>query len=106
MTDHRRQHELLQSWSGWPPTSILIDPAEIALVWEAGRAGTITTNRSRGSGSRARPDAAQTRARAAAFRTSSKAGEGQRKETARDLLSADSEVAYSYLLAGLIPQGG
>ena len=36
----RRQHELLLSWSGWPLTSILIDPAEIAHVREVGWAGT------------------------------------------------------------------
>jgi hypothetical protein len=36
VTSRRRQHELLRSWTGWPLTSILIDPAEVAQVREAG----------------------------------------------------------------------
>ena len=40
VTGRRRQHELLRSWSGWPLTSILIDPAEVAQVREAGWSGT------------------------------------------------------------------
>jgi hypothetical protein len=39
VTGRRRQHELLRSWSGWPLTSILIDPAEVAHVREAGSSG-------------------------------------------------------------------
>jgi hypothetical protein len=37
VTGRRRQHALLRSWSGWPLTSILIDPAQIVQVREAGR---------------------------------------------------------------------
>jgi hypothetical protein len=40
VTSRRRQRELLRSWSGWPLTSILIDPAEVAHVREAGWSGT------------------------------------------------------------------
>jgi len=40
VTGRRRQHELLRSWSGWPLTSILIEPAEVARTREAGWAGT------------------------------------------------------------------
>lgn len=40
VTGRRRQHELLRSWSGWPLTSILIDPAEVAHAREAGWSGT------------------------------------------------------------------
>ena len=36
----RRQHALLRSWTGWPLTSVLIDPAEVAQVREAGWSGT------------------------------------------------------------------
>ena len=32
VTSRRRQHELLRSWTGWPLTSILIDPTEVAQV--------------------------------------------------------------------------
>lgn len=39
-TGRRRQHELLRSWSGWPLTSILIEPAEVAHARETGWAGT------------------------------------------------------------------
>jgi hypothetical protein len=39
VTGRRRQHELLRSWSGWPLTSILIDPSEVTQVLEAGWAG-------------------------------------------------------------------
>lgn len=40
VTGRRRQHELLRSWSGWPLTSILIDPAEVAHARESGWPGT------------------------------------------------------------------
>lgn len=40
VTSRRRQHELLRWWAGWPLTSILIDPAEVAQVREAGWPGT------------------------------------------------------------------
>jgi len=40
VTGRRRQHELLRSWSGWPLTSILIDPAEVAHAREGGWSGT------------------------------------------------------------------
>ena len=40
VTSRRRQHELLRSWSGWPLTSILIDPTEVADVRESGWART------------------------------------------------------------------
>jgi hypothetical protein len=40
VTSRRRQHELLRSWSGWPLTSILIDPAEVAHARESGWADT------------------------------------------------------------------
>lgn len=40
VTSRRRQHELLRSWSGWPLTSILIDPTEVAQVRGAGWSGT------------------------------------------------------------------
>jgi hypothetical protein len=40
VTSRRRQHELLRSWTGWPLTSILIDPTEVAQVREAGWSGT------------------------------------------------------------------
>jgi len=40
VTSRRRQHELLRSWTGWPLTSILIDPTEVARVREAGWSGT------------------------------------------------------------------
>jgi hypothetical protein len=40
VTSRRRQHELLRSWSSWPLTSILLDPAEVAQVREAGWSGT------------------------------------------------------------------
>jgi len=40
VTSRRRQHELLRSWTGWPLTSILIDPTEVAKVREAGWSGT------------------------------------------------------------------
>lgn len=40
VTSRRRQHELLRSWSGWPLTTILIDPAEVAQVREGGWSGT------------------------------------------------------------------
>jgi hypothetical protein len=40
VTSRRRQHQLLRSWSGWPLTSILIDPAEVAHARESGWAGT------------------------------------------------------------------
>ncbi|UUW91013.1 hypothetical protein [Pimelobacter simplex] len=40
VTSRRRQHELLRSWTGWPLTSILIDPTEVAQVGEAGWSGT------------------------------------------------------------------
>ncbi|MBC7631035.1 hypothetical protein [Aeromicrobium sp.] len=40
VTGRRRQHELLRSWSGWPLTSILIDPAEVAHARGAGWSGT------------------------------------------------------------------
>ncbi|MEI2808725.1 MAG: hypothetical protein V9F00_00510 [Nocardioides sp.] len=36
----RRQHELLRSWTGWPLTSVLLDPAEVAQVRDAGWSGT------------------------------------------------------------------
>jgi hypothetical protein len=39
VTSRRRQHELLQSRSAWPLTSILIDPSEVTQVLEAGWAG-------------------------------------------------------------------
>ena len=44
VTSRRRQHELLRSWSGWPLTSILLDPAEVAQVREAGWSGTHHRN--------------------------------------------------------------
>lgn len=40
VTSRRRQHELLQSWSTWAMTSILLDPTEVARVRESGWAGT------------------------------------------------------------------
>jgi hypothetical protein len=40
VTGRRRQHELVRLWSGWPLTSILIDPGEVARVREAGWSGT------------------------------------------------------------------
>ena len=40
VTSRRRQHELLRSWAGWPLTSVLIDPAEVAQVRDAGWSGT------------------------------------------------------------------
>lgn len=40
VTSRRRQHELLRSWTGWPLTSILIDPTEVAQVRETGWSGT------------------------------------------------------------------
>jgi hypothetical protein len=40
VTSRRRQHELLRSWTGWPLTSVLIDPAEVAQVRVAGWSGT------------------------------------------------------------------
>lgn len=40
VTSRRRQHELLRSWNGWPLTSVLIDPAEVAQVRDAGWSGT------------------------------------------------------------------
>jgi len=40
VTSRRRQRELLRSWSGWPLTSILLAPAEVAQVREGGWAGT------------------------------------------------------------------
>jgi hypothetical protein len=40
VTSRRRQHELLRSWSGWPLTSILLDPTEVAQVREGGWSGT------------------------------------------------------------------
>jgi hypothetical protein len=40
VTSRRSQHELLRSWSGWPLTSILLDPTEVAQVREAGWSGT------------------------------------------------------------------
>lgn len=40
VTSRRIQHELLRSWTGWPLTSVLIDPAEVAQVRDAGWSGT------------------------------------------------------------------
>lgn len=40
VTSRRRQHKLLQSWSTWAMTSILLDPTEVARVRESGWAGT------------------------------------------------------------------
>ena len=40
VTSRRRQRELLRSWSGWPLTSILLDPAEVAQIREGGWSGT------------------------------------------------------------------
>ena len=40
VTSRRRQHELLRSWTGWPLTSVLIAPAEVAQVRDAGWSGT------------------------------------------------------------------
>lgn len=40
VTSRRRQHELLRLWTGWTLTSVLIDPAEVAQVREAGWSGT------------------------------------------------------------------
>lgn len=40
VTSRRRQHELLRSWSGWPLTSILLDPGAVAQVREGGWSGT------------------------------------------------------------------
>jgi len=40
VTSRRRQHELLRSWTGWPLTSVLIDPAEVAQVRDSGWSGT------------------------------------------------------------------
>lgn len=40
VTSRRRQHELLRSWSTWAMTSILLDPAAVALVRETGWSGT------------------------------------------------------------------
>ena len=54
VTSRRRQHELLRSWSGWPLTSILIDPAEVAQPGRPAGRAPITTTRRRGSGSSAR----------------------------------------------------
>ena len=55
VTGRRRQHELLRSWSGWPLTSILIDPAEVAHAREAGWSGTHHLDpEKRGGGSSAR----------------------------------------------------
>ncbi len=41
VTSRRRQHELLRWWTGWPLTSILIDPTEVAQVREGGWSGTL-----------------------------------------------------------------
>lgn len=54
VTGRRRQHELLRSWSGWPLTSILIDPAEVAHAREAGWSATHHLDPETGSGSSAR----------------------------------------------------
>jgi hypothetical protein len=40
VTSRRRQNELLRSWSGWPLTTILMDPAEVAQIRESGWSGT------------------------------------------------------------------
>ena len=40
VTSRRRQHELLRLWSTWAMTSILLDPAAVARVREAGWSGT------------------------------------------------------------------
>ncbi|EON22139.1 hypothetical protein CF8_3979 [Nocardioides sp. CF8] len=40
VTSRRCQHELLRSWTVWPLTAVLIDPAEVAQVREAGWSGT------------------------------------------------------------------
>jgi len=40
VTGRRRQHQLLRPWTGWPLTSILIDPAEVAHARKAGWSGT------------------------------------------------------------------
>lgn len=40
VTSRRRQHELLTSWTGWPLTSIPIDPTEVGQVRQAGWSGT------------------------------------------------------------------
>jgi hypothetical protein len=40
VTSRRRQHELLRSWTGWPLTSVLSDPAEVAQVRDSGWSGT------------------------------------------------------------------
>lgn len=41
VTSRRRQHELLRSWTVWPLTSVLIHPAEVARVRDAGWSGTL-----------------------------------------------------------------
>ena len=48
VTSRRRQHELLRSWSTWAMTSILLDPAALALVRETGWSGTHHADRSTG----------------------------------------------------------
>lgn len=53
VTGRPRQHELLRSWSGWPLTSILIDPAQVAHAREVGWSGTHHLDPA-GSGSSAR----------------------------------------------------
>lgn len=40
VTSQRRQHELLLTWPHWALTSILLDPAEVARVSNAGWSGT------------------------------------------------------------------